>query len=68
MFQSHRNQSTDVLSIFIDRVVTLSRSIGDKWVKVAEGFGSIAATISCIVLESRYMYLVHVFNEIIKVT
>ena len=68
MFQSHRNQSTDVLSIFIDRVVTLSRNIGDKWVKVAEGFGSIAATISCIVLESRYMYLVHVFNEIIKVT
>ena len=68
MFQSHRNQSTDVLSIFIDRVVTLSRNTGDKWVKVAEGFGSIAATISCIVLESRYMYLVHVFNEIIKVT
>ena len=68
MFQSHRNQSTDVLSIFIDRVVTLSRNIGDKWVKVVESFGSIAATISCIVLESRYMYLVHVFNEIIKVT
>ena len=68
MFQSHRNQSTDVLSIFIDRVVTLSRNIVDKWVKVAESFGSIAATISCIVLESRYMYLVHVFNEIIKVT
>ena len=48
MFQSHRNQPTDVLSIFIDWFGTWSRNIGSKCVKATRSLGSIAVS------ESRF--------------